>query len=214
MPPAGPPAAGDDLTPYERERLANIKRNAEVLRQLGLQPCAAPAPVTLQKRKRERPAAAPRAPREGTRRSSRARGIAAAAVDGDELKDDASSEEEGVKPIDYASWPTEPADVDDDEFLAFAELRAFRRARALELKLESYKIAVNRTLLEMVRRRRNDAAWATSSDDDARAADLIQCWGIGPAKAKKDGFGAELARALDQPDVADVLERSRRRSEA
>jgi len=205
----------DDLSPYERERLANIRRNAEVLKQLGLQPCAAPAPATLQKRKRERPAAAEaRAPREGTRRSLRARGIVAAAVDADARKDDASSEEEGPVQIDYASWPIEPTDVDDDEFLAFAELRKFRLERARALELESYKIAVNRTLLEMVRRRRNDAAWATSADDDARAADLIQCWGIGSTKAKKDGVGDELSRVLDRPDVLDVLERSRRRSEA
>lgn len=208
----------DDLTPYERERLANIKRNAEMLKQLGLQPCKMPAPAKLPQRKREWPRIVePRALREGTRRSLRTRGnvaaAAAATVDDNALGDDALNEDAHVS-IDYASWPIEPTDVDDDEFLAFATLRKFRFERALELELETYKIAMNRTLLEMVRRRRNDSAWATSADDDARAADLIQCWGIGPAKAKTDGFGAELARVLDQPDMQDVIERSRRRSEA
>jgi hypothetical protein len=205
----------DDLTPYERERLANIKRNQEVLKQLGLQPCeAAPAPMKPPKRKRERPVAEERTAREGTRRSLRTRGIVAPAVDDDALEDDESSEEKDAALIDYDVWPIEPTHVDDDEFLAFAELRKYRQARARELELESYKVAMNRTLLELVRRRRNDGTWATSSDDDERARDLIQCWGIGPAKAKRDGFGCELVRVLDQPDVLVHIERSRRRSVA
>jgi hypothetical protein len=93
-----------------------------------------PSPIKPRKRAREAPAAA-RTAREGTRRSLRARGVVAAAVDEDAPADDEPSEEEGPAPIDYGNWPIEPTDVDDDEFLAFAELRKFRLARAREFEL-------------------------------------------------------------------------------
>ena len=67
-----PPSPNDGLSAYERERLANISRNEEVLRGLGLLdgPSLIPAPRPAPAPKRPRAAAAPPPPSTRRLRSS------------------------------------------------------------------------------------------------------------------------------------------------
>jgi hypothetical protein len=58
-----------------------------------------------------------------------------------------------------------------------------RLRRKRELDTEAYKICQNRTICELVRRRRNDPAFG--ADDPASPAfsgQLLEVWGIGAAK--------------------------------
>jgi len=91
----------------------------------------------------------------------------------------------------------------------YTELRKWRLLRHRELLIEAYKIFPNRVLCEAVRRKRNDPCWAATGAA-SMANDLVQCWGIGRAKACAGGFGEELAAALEAHGEA--LEASRRRS--
>ena len=52
--------------------------------------------------------------------------------------------------------------LDDFEFQAFVELRKWRLLRSRELSIAPYGLFQNRTFCEMIRRRRNDATWATN----------------------------------------------------
>ena len=104
--------------------------------------------------------------------------------------------------------------------------------------MEPYKICQNRTLCELIRRVRNDPSWGalvhvvppahvvetTSKDGKKRttskrseedvAADLIECWGLGPSKVAADGFGPEMMAVIAEEKNAKLLEASRARSTA
>ena len=108
-----------------------------------------------------------------------------------------SEEEEGLSPIDYERLPLEPNDLDDMEFQAYILLKGWRLERHRELEIEPYKVAQNRTLVELVRRRRNDAAFSA----------LIEVWGIGPSKVLT--FGPEMLQVLDSAKARELLELSR-----
>jgi hypothetical protein len=192
-----------DLSPYERARLANIARNRALLQQLGLadaptlaQPASAPikaalaqafSPATTRKPKREA-----RAPVEveGLRRSSRLLSLSDA--DAAHARQPAAAAAELNAPQDLPWWavPADPVgdvnyqddevllpeQLDDFEFEVYTMLRAWRLSVCRPLQLEPYKVFQNRTLVEAVRRRRNDAAWGSSQQQ------LLECWGIGPVK--------------------------------
>jgi hypothetical protein len=186
-----------DLSSYERARLANIARNRALLQQLGL---AGPAdsappvkaalalafsPATARKPKRE---ARISAESEGLRRSSRllaavlgndgdaAAAAAQAAADSQSAADDAKSS--GLD-LDYQDEEIlQPEQLDDFEFEVYTMLRTWRLATCRALDTEPYKIFQNRTLVEAVRRRRNDSAWGSTQQQ------LLQCWGIGPVKVQ------------------------------
>lgn len=115
-------------------------------------------------------------------------------------------------------------------------IQAWRLKRCKELDIEPYKICQNRTLAEFIRLRRNNSAWATGYaqprslsdhkntkdiardeseqeyDANIKEADLLQCWGIGPSKAKEGGFGYEMIDLIDQNPVAELFEKSRKLS--
>lgn len=86
--------------------------------------------------------------------------------------------------VDYDTIPQTSEQLDDFEFKNYAILRKWRAGRCKELETEPYKICQNRTLCEVIRRRRNDDNWGRDEDDDSQKIpnDLIQCWGIGPSK--------------------------------
>jgi hypothetical protein len=63
----------------------------------------------------------------------------------------------------------------------------------------------NRTLCEVVRRRRNDASWATgAADSQAFREDVLAVWGIGPSKVETycPDMVAVLARGLPAEKLA------------
>ena len=70
----------------------------------------------------------------------------------------------------------QPEQLDDFEFEVYTMLRTWRLATCRGLDIEPYKVFQNRTLVEAVRRRRNDGAWGSTQQQ------LLECWGIGPVK--------------------------------
>ena len=221
------------LSAYEQKRYRRIQRNERKLRELGLstkrsplgalvdaptgcaipqalrpkQPSTAPAkptpkpkPKPSRKSKRARSVLQP-----PTRRSSRLRRSPAEA-------EAASVTAPAVKAalrFSYERLPITIDDVDDIEFLAFAELKKWRLIRSRELEFEAYKIFQNRSLLEFVRRRRNDAMWAAQRTHAEQLADLEDVWGVGPSKAMEGGFAGEAIAVLSGEAVAALLGRSR-----
>ncbi|KAL7460932.1 hypothetical protein ACHAXS_001368 [Conticribra weissflogii] len=129
----------------------------------------------------------------------------------------------------YDIMPKEPEELDDDEFQVYVSLRAWRLRRKNELDVEPYKICQNRTLCELIRKRRNDAQFCLFKlDHDFNKSDvskaltcesaveksLLSVWGIGPSKAAKDGFGWEMLEILASEENIVLLESSRKRTNA
>ena len=143
----------DDLSDYERARLANIRRNRLALQAMmaatnsklvSQKPKAKPKP----KVKRDRP---PPKPQEPTRRSKRTRGAepdyTGEKIDGLQEgmlvtynADGSVASAEKQSEVDYDALPIEPEQLDDCEFEAYTVLRTWRLARKRELDIEPYKI--------------------------------------------------------------------------
>lgn len=92
--------------------------------------------------------------------------------------------------IDYETYPDDSEFLDDFEFMNYAFLRSWRLRRCRELELEPYKICQNRTLCELIRRRRCDPKWGKDDMNDVQkiADDLLECWGIGPSKVRTNSM--------------------------
>lgn len=86
------------------------------------------------------------------------------------------------------------------------------------LQIEPYKVFQNRTLCELIRRRRNDPKWARCDRDGPGSIeffpkrvidDLLMCWGVGPSKVKQpDGFALQALVVLDDDNVSNLLRKS------
>lgn len=92
----------------------------------------------------------------------------------------------GPAEVDYGTFPQESESLDDFEFKNYAFLRAWRAGRCRDLDVQAYKICQNRTLCEIIRRRRNDPKWGKDSAKFTTKLvdDLLECWGIGPSKVR------------------------------
>ncbi len=93
------------------------------------------------------------------------------------------------------------------------ELRKWRLHRKRQLDIEPFKIFQNRTLCDVIRRRRNDPQWATSTDRAESSKDFLMCWGIGPSKvngcsSSDEGFAHELRKVLDNAEILKKLKES------
>jgi hypothetical protein len=106
--------------------------------------------------------------------------------------------------------PDEPERLDDDEFQVYVSLRAWRLRRKNELEIEPYKICQNRTLCELIRRRRNNAVFARGKEVSEIESDLLSVWGIGPSKAAEEGFGWEMLDVLNSSENENHLILSRK----
>ena len=227
-------SASSDLSAYEIARLANIRRNQAELVRLGLVPKverearrkkeAELVAASQGKRKRasnakRETAKAPAVSPQVRRRSKRLQNLN---PDGEregklEYRDFNSetallseNDEEGPR-VDYLVWPHESSELDSNEFLIYVKLRAWRLKKKNELQCEPYKICMNRTLCELIRRCRNDRKWA-SFDSPTFETELVECWGVGPAKAADTpkGFGRMLMRLMVEDDeICRLLEKSR-----
>ncbi|RYG68701.1 hypothetical protein EON64_04585 [archaeon] len=208
----------EDLSEYERLRLENIHRNQSFLASLGIQP-SKPASVETRKEfvtpiKKKKTTPSPSLPSGPLRKSPRLQKL-----DDDKIaKENEPDQDEAPKDspfqIDYAEMPLESDELDDEEFQVYAELRKWRLLTCRSLDTEPYKICQNRTLAELIRRRRNDMHWAVVSKEEGLITqDLLDCWGLGPAKVVKGGYGYQLAEVLEREDLRDLLARSRLRSE-
>ncbi len=214
----------EDLSEYERIRLENIRRNNAFLEQLGFSSTKPkypevddPPPLTAIKNakrevKRKRSFEVDSTLLSSCRRSPRLRNLGDKVVENIHeclSDDDVPSDEQQM--IDYDMMPAESTDLDDHEFEVFVELKAWRLLKSRALELEPYKIAQNRTIAELIRRKRNNPLWGSNQlSDDVISTDLVECWGIGPAKAKIGGFGWELNCFLnDSEKLLSHLTRSR-----
>ena len=216
-----------DLSAYEIARLQRIKENKAVLSKIGLQKLQKKSSTaiqsttvkTIKKREREKRKRTERPPqiKIGIRRSKRLKGLSS---DGKSLSYDAieksknqsESEEETEPEVDYLDghWPQEAVYLDDFEFQIYAELRKWRLKKKNELQIEAYKIFQNRTLCELIRRRRNDINYCISTDESKLEEDLLKCWGIGKSKAREGGFGREVVQVMQNEDIMNWFEESRK----
>ncbi len=184
-----------DLSPYEVARLKNIQKNKLKLTELGIEtskPSASQVSrpsnkdytgttAPRKKRKARKKCQARKAPRIGTRRSSRLAGLKAAE---DEMLHELkisiepklTSCDDLQQLVNYDLLPLAPEELDDHEFEIYAAIRKWRLDKKNELAVEPYKICQNRTICELIRRRRVEKSWAT--DLKKRSKDLLQVWGI------------------------------------
>jgi superfamily II DNA helicase RecQ len=200
------PAVSLELSAYELRRLENIRRNQDMLGQLGLinnsSSATASSAAQLGKPKRTKPKkkAKPALP---TRRSSRSRrhtevytdlgddetttttGSTASAAEGPAESDD-ESDDDGV-------LPQHPHQLTPLEAFVFRRLKAWRTAKANELQSESYRIAQNRTLCELVR-----TVPIPTTD-----LQLLSVWGLADVKVAK--YGEDILKILSNSRSALAL---------
>lgn len=196
-----------DLSAYEQQRLSNIAANEAQLAVLGLSnilPVAPRSQPRPKRPKREQQTAVPE------RRSSRVQGAAAPNVyiasetSGGLVRlggDAKSLELQKERDATIAAERAAHADPlvrfgmgnmpeGEDELLEGAEKKAFaalytvKRAKAVELKLEGYKIAQHRSLAEAVRR-------VPTTEEE-----LAACWGFGGSGVRLRKYGEMFLDAL------------------
>jgi hypothetical protein len=215
------------LSNYETLRLENIRRNQEFLSTLGLSATKPPSlerissEIVEVKRKRRRQTNESSNEHSHDpiikRRSSR---ISLLPVKEEvvttTVKTEVDQDSTTVSVINYEFMPQQPESLDDFEFECFTILKKWRLNLCHSLGIdEPYKVMKNRTLCELIRRRRNDAKYATESSKVE--SDLLSCWGIGPAKASAAisdaGFGFQLISFINEGEscesIAKLLEKSR-----
>ncbi len=136
-------------------------------------------------------------------------------VIGDAGVDDEDEDEDEQKPVDYSVLPVEPEHLDDPEFEVYVALKAWRLRKCREMavqrgetRYEAYKICQNRTLCELVRRRRNDPQFAINVPkplatgfgreevSQAFKDQVLEVWGIGPSKVEL--YCPEMVEVLDE----------------
>ncbi|KAL9182328.1 hypothetical protein ACHAXT_012980 [Thalassiosira profunda] len=117
--------------------------------------------------------------------------------------------------VDYENVPEVPQQLDAHEFKVYTNLVEVKfKLRKEEERERHNNIIQCKTLCELIRRRRNDAGFASRKshrgNTKAVKADLLSVWGIGPSKAAKDGVAWELLEALDAKENTRRLKLSRR----
>jgi len=141
-----------------------------------------------------------------------------AAKEEENIKDDDKGEklsssnvgDDGFIVVDYTRlWPKTPEELDDDEFEILKFLRLWRLIGKNEIIVEPFKICDNRTLCELIRRKRNNSNWASSTSDNA-VADITQCYGIGLHRAKE--LGPEMIQIIENDVNQPLFTSSRKRS--
>jgi hypothetical protein len=205
-----------DLSEYEQRRLLNIQRNAEFLRNLGITtPDVDVINVKKASQKRKQRRELPPQTEVSTRKSRRLQEMAVKIeIAEDEGKEEGYSGDDDI--LSYDIMPFESSQLDDYEFQVYAALREWRLKKVKEKSeeigeyFEPYKVCQNRTLCEIIRRKRNDIAWADPGlPDEMQYSTLREAWGIGDAKAKSGGIGREIVSVLEEAQNRDLLEKSR-----
>jgi len=203
-----------DLSEYELLRLENIRRNNEFLLSLGLAQSVSNGSskkeeakaVLVNSKKRQKAVVI-----EGTRKSSRLNNISIDENSNSNIEaikvDDDVDTDTGVAKVNYDDIPVESHELDDFEFEIFIILKKWRLLKCRSLDIEPYKIFQNRTLVEVIRRRRNDSSWAKLIDNntDKRKVELLETWGIGNSKVQDGGYGIDLIELMDMDDEINKL---------
>ena len=228
---------------YESLREENIKRNTEFLQSLGLDAVkpkkikatvvADEVAIAASKRrntkrkdlKDSRVTASP-AP---TRRSSRIQSNENLALTRKEKLQDEEGIERGKQEEEsqeeeepyYVHGIEDPNELDEFERSIYDQiLRPWRLKLCKELEIEPYKIFRNRTLVEFIRRKRNDRNFAVCSGNGVGSrsdnfekicSDLSECWGVGPTSLREDdGFAHQMLNHVQTTqEFEDLLHKSR-----
>ena len=191
-----------ELSAYELERLANIRRNEEKLAFLGLgQGSTSLVPKPAAERKPKRP---PPPAREASRKSARVAALPAPVLYVESelsgrvrlggadstlaYKESASAEPESALPVSDEPVEEDDAPASEDalypsERAAYALLREQKNAIARELEIPAYHVAQNRALMSMARRLPESPV------------ELYACWGWGEAKV--GAYGERLLAVLN-----------------
>lgn len=203
-----------DLSEYELLRLENIRRNNEFLLSLGLAQSVSSGSskkedtkaVVVKSKKRQKAVVI-----EGTRKSSRLNNISIdensnSNIEAIKVDNDIDTDASAAK-VNYDDIPVESHELDDFEFEIFIILKKWRLLKCRSLDIEPYKIFQNRTLVEVIRRRRNDSSWAKLIDNntDKRKVELLETWGIGNSKVQDGGYGIDLIELMDSDDEINKL---------
>ena len=189
-----------DLSEYEKIRLENIRRNVDFLSSIGISSInnklkSPNNPVIKKENKNNKTLKRKIWTEKPTRCSKRIQGISNeldSSTNENEIIEEALSDDDEIH---YEFMPESSDQLDDYEFEVFTFLKAWRLKRSRELEFEPYKICQNRTLAELIRRKRNNLDWA--KDGPNQETDLLECWGIGASKAKSDGFGVDLIHVIE-----------------
>ena len=214
-------AEHNDFSPYELVRLERIKRNENRLRQLGLfkptanKPTPKPRSAATGRKRKQIPSAPTRSSRRLRKLRDDKDNSAAEEEEGHTNNDDDTTPADKESVLSYERMPNEPEQLDDEEFQVYVSLKAWRLKRKNELEIEPYKICQNKTLCNIIRRRRNDANFAMGEDTALIEKDLLSVWGIGPSKATEGGFGWEMLEVLNtsQNEVHLILSRKNDKKE-
>jgi len=242
-----------DLSAYEVQRLENIQRNEEFMKTLGVFQIQ----QDLQQRDVKTSSASPSKDsvdklKERKRKISHLTGSHTESSDATHHKPRRSSRLSGDStktpeetyiyeeppPRGYSLMPMESMDLDDNEFKVFVKLKAWRLRTCRELGIEAFKVFQNRTLCEMVRRRRNNPTWGTLNYDPLKSTEdkrqdkatleemreftipdqLMMCWGIGASKVRQDeerpGFAYGALSVLDETSASPENKRVGKEEEA
>ena len=211
-----------DLSDYEKLRLENIRRNANFLATLGISDQKTnisqyvKANTVAKQPKREREIINKVEPVRSSKRIQNLRGnikspdLDSSSIDPIPVDDERSNQDEEKEHEDfnYDIMPLTSEELDDYEFEIYAKLKSWRLALSRELQIEPYKICQNRTLAELVRRRRNDSKFASSNDELLAGDNLLLVWGLGPSKTQPGGFGHAMLKVLAAEDIAPLFELS------
>jgi superfamily II DNA helicase RecQ len=181
------------LTAYELERLENMNRNAQHLRQLGLAPGDGLVPARLsatqdKKRKRAAPKPTPE-PQEPQRRSSRLKNVAAPNV---YVEEELEQPRRASRPVTLGgidamavlaeadreeadALPIEPEQLTPLEQEVYECIREVRNAKARSMERSMFIVCGNRTMVEMCR-------LVPSTKDE-----LLELHGMGELKVQRYG---------------------------
>lgn len=183
-------------------------------------PKVADAEAKARAKRRRAEAIKKREPERPTRSSGRLRGVKAPDYQAERVIRDAGVDDDGEeddehRPIDYTVMPVEPEHLDDPEFEVYVALKAWRLRKCREIavqrgevRYEAYKICQNRTLCELVRRKRNDpqfcidvpkplaTGFGREELSQAFKDQVLEVWGIGPSKV--EAYCPEMVDVLDE----------------
>jgi hypothetical protein len=215
----------NDLSEYEKLRLQNIKRNSMFLKSIGLninQPTFAMNAEKNHTNVKKRESSIGQNEILPVRCSKRIRVCNFA-----EQKEHCQSNQIQLQPSEkcqkengdvsdpseiqqgrnkYTKVVSDSADLDDFEFQVYVKARRWRQNISKELVVECHKIFLNKTLADVIRRKRNDECWAMEPHTEEH---LLQCWGMGPSKAKIGGFGSQLLAVISDENCREFLQQSR-----
>jgi len=105
-------------------------------------------------------------------------------------------------------FPKTYDDLDVFERVIYVGANRWKMSVANSRCVEPFKVLKNRTIVEAIRRRRNDPFWCSSVDNEIVKRELLQCWGMGDKKVERSE-SLILIDFLDTISAFNLFEKSR-----